>query len=83
MASRHEKGRYENDLHIFLVCKGLANNGVGVARGTLFHEIAPEADFKTRDIAREKSGGRGGGITVERLVPTFLMYLSFRGFGWP
>ena len=40
------------------VCKGLSNDGVGgVARGTVFQEIRPEAGFKTGDSVKEKLGG--------------------------
>ena len=41
----------------FLVCKGLSNDDVGVARGTIFQEIRPGAGFKTGDFVKEKLGG--------------------------
>ena len=41
----------------FLVCKGLSNDDVGVARGTVFQEIRPIAGFKTGGFAKEKLGG--------------------------
>ena len=42
MAARHEEGFYEKDILIYsLVWKGLSNDGVGVAKGTVFKEIRP------------------------------------------
>ena len=35
----------------------LWNDGVGVARGTVFQEIRPGAGFKTGDFVKEKLGG--------------------------
>ena len=49
----HEK----NILKKFLVCKGLSNGDVGVARRTVFQGIRPGAGFKTGDFAKEKLGG--------------------------
>ena len=46
-----------------LVCKGLSNDGVGVARGTVFQKIITGAGFKTGDFVEESWGG----VTVERL----------------
>ena len=66
MAARHEEGCYEkNILKNVLVCEGLSNDDVGVARGIVFQEIRPEAGFKTGDFVKEK--GVGGATTVERL----------------
>ena len=48
----------------FLVCRGLSNDGVGVARGTAFQEIRPGAGFKNGNFVKE-SFGRA--TTVERL----------------
>ena len=46
-----------------LVCKGLlvlvvvlSNDGVAVARGTIFQEMRPGAVFKTGDFVKEKLG---------------------------
>ena len=41
----------------FLIFKGLSNDDVRVARGTVFQEIRPGAGFKTADFAKEKLGG--------------------------
>ena len=49
----------------FLVGKGLSNDDVGEARGTVFQKIRPGAGFETGDFVKEKLGG---GATVERLV---------------
>ena len=35
-------------------CKRLSNDDVGVARGTMFHEIRPGAGFETGDFVRKK-----------------------------
>ena len=43
--------------HSFLVCNGLSNNEVGVARGTVYQEIRPGAGFKTGHFVEEKLGG--------------------------
>ena len=37
----------------FRVCKGLSNDDVGVARGTVFQEIRPGAGFKTGNFVKE------------------------------
>ena len=42
---------------ILLVCEGLTNDDVGVARGTVFQEVRPGASFKTCEISLEKSWG--------------------------
>ena len=47
----------------FLVCKGLSNDDVGRARGTVFQEIRPGAGFETCDFVTEKGVG---GATVAR-----------------
>ena len=58
MAARHEEGCYDEHIFTyFLVCKGVLNDGVGVARGTEFQEMPPRADFETGDSAKEKQGG--------------------------
>ena len=41
----------------FLVCKGLSNDDVRVARGTVFQEVRLRAGFKTDDFAKKKLGG--------------------------
>ena len=44
--------------HIFLFeKKGLSNDDIGGARGTLFQETRPGAGFKTGDFVKEKWGG--------------------------
>ena len=40
-----------------LVCKGLSNDDVGVARGTVLQEVRPGAGFKISDSVNEKLGG--------------------------
>ena len=66
-AARQEEGRYETQLFVyFLACKGLSNDDVGVARGTVFQEVRPGAGFKKPAISLKKSWG--GGYTVERLM---------------
>ena len=60
MAARHEGGCYEkNTLEHFLVCKGLSNDDVGVARDIVFEEIRPGSGLKTGDFVnnKEKLGG--------------------------
>ena len=64
MTPRHEEGCYEKDLFkYFLVCEGLSNDGVEVAKGAVFQEIWPGAGFQTGGFVEEKLGG----ATVERL----------------
>ena len=61
MAARHEEERYTtNTKHVFKcvpVCKGLSNDDVGVATGTVLQEIRPGAGFKTDDFVKENLGG--------------------------
>ena len=58
MAARHEEGCHENNiLKQFPVCKGLSNDDVGTARGTVFREIRPGVGFKTGEFVEEKLGG--------------------------
>ena len=59
MAAAHEELCYmkKKNILIYLVCKGLLNDDVGVARGTMFQEIRPGAGFKTGDFVEEKLGG--------------------------
>ena len=52
-----------NDRRIFLVCEGLSNDDVGVARVTIFQKKRPGAGFKASNFVKEKLGG----ATVERL----------------
>ena len=40
-----------------LACKGLSNDDIGVARGTVFHDIRPGAGLKTGDCVQETLGG--------------------------
>ena len=57
MAARPELGCYEKRiLTHFHACKGLSNDYVGAAWGTVFQEIRPDAGFKTGDFAEEKLG---------------------------
>ena len=65
MADRHEEGYYEKNIPTnFVVCNGLSNDDVGVARGTVFEEIRSGAGFKTDDSVKETLGGG----TVDRLA---------------
>ena len=59
MSARHEEECYEkNILKHVLVCEGLSNDDVGVARGIVFQEkIRPGVGFKTGDFVQEKLGG--------------------------
>ena len=58
MAARHEEGCYEKSiLEQFHVRKGLSNDDVGAARGTIFQETRPGAGFKTGDFVQEKLRG--------------------------
>ena len=58
MAARQEGGRYESQLFVYvLVCKGLSDDDVGVAWGTVSEEIRPAAGVKTSDLVIEKIGG--------------------------
>ena len=38
----------------FVVCTGLSNGDVGVAGGTVVHEIRPGAGFETSDFVKEE-----------------------------
>ena len=40
-----------------VVCGGPPNNDVGLARGTVYHDIRPASGFKTGDFVEEKLGG--------------------------
>ena len=59
MAARHEEGcdLIKVSIHV-LVCHGLSNNDLGVARGIVFQELRPGAGFQTGDYVREKLGVR-------------------------
>ena len=41
----------------FVICKGLSNDDVEVARGTVFQEVRPGAIFETGHFVKEKLGG--------------------------
>ena len=41
----------------FMVCEGLTNDDVGVAREAVYHDTRPGAGFKTVDFVEEKLGG--------------------------
>ena len=41
----------------FLLCKGLSNDDVGVARGTVLQEVRPGIGFESGDFFEEKWGG--------------------------
>ena len=65
MTASHEEGCYEKDtLKYILVCKGLSNDDVGMAIGTVVQEIRPGAGFETGDFVKERLGGEG---TADRL----------------
>ena len=65
MAARHEEGRYKKIVSTrFIVCKGLSNDDVGVAWGTVIQEVRPGAGFKTGYFVKKKGVG---GASVERL----------------
>ena len=61
-AARHEERRHEDISSKYLVvCEGLSNDDVGLARGPLFLEtVRPGACFKTSDFVEENLGGGGG-----------------------
>ena len=40
----------------FLLCKGLSNKDVGVARGTVSQEVRPGAGFRAANFVNEKLG---------------------------
>ena len=42
--------------NIFLFCKGLPNDDVGVARGAVFQEMRPGDGFTTSDFVKENFG---------------------------
>ena len=77
MAARNEKGCHEKSTpKCLLVCKkGLSNDDVRVARGTVFQEIRLGAGFRTGDLVKEE--GVGGATTVGRL---YLSQKCFRSF---
>ena len=57
-AARQEEGRYETQLFVyFLACKGLSNDDVGVARGTVFQEIRGRELVSQPAISSTKSWG--------------------------
>ena len=65
VTARHEEGCYENSIFMYcLVCRGLWNDDVGMARGATFQDIPPGGGVKTGDFVKEKLGG----AAVERLV---------------
>ena len=41
----------------FIVGKGLSNDDVGAATGTVFQEVRPGSWFRNRDFVKEKVGG--------------------------
>ena len=63
------KDAIKNNVFVyFLVCKGISNGDVGVARGAIFQEIRPGAGFETGHLFEEKLGGAR--TAVERLRVT-------------
>ena len=55
MAARHEEDCNKKKYFLmFLACKGLSNDDVGVARSIIFQEIRPGAGFKTGDFVEER-----------------------------
>ena len=58
MAARHEELCYEEKVFMyFLGCKGLSNDDVEVAGGTVLQGIRPGAGFKTAAISLKKRWG--------------------------
>ena len=58
MATRHEERCYEKSISVYLlVCKGQSNDDVGVASGTLFQELRPDAGFEAGDFVKEELRG--------------------------
>ena len=58
MAARHEVGCYEKkSLHTFLACKGLSNDDVRVASGTVFQVTGSEPCSKNGDFVDKTLGG--------------------------
>ena len=58
MAARHQEDAMKTcTFKRFLVCKGLSNDDVGRARGTVFQDIQPGAGFKTGDFVKDRLGG--------------------------
>ena len=57
MAARPEEGCYEKRiLNHFHACKGLSNDYVGAAWGTVVQGIQPGVGIKTGDFVKEKLG---------------------------
>ena len=78
MAARHEEGRPETHISMdFLVCDGISNDDVGVAKGTVFQALRPGAGFKTGDFVEEKFGGG----TEERLKVIYLAAMQCQHHG--
>ena len=58
MAARRDERLHEKyNICICFACKGLSNDDVGGARGTVLKEIRPGAGFKTGDFVKEVLGG--------------------------
>ena len=65
MAGQREEECYENTiLTHFHVCKGLSNDDVGAAKGTVLQEMRLGAGFKTGDFVKGKPGGASYGRTT-------------------
>ena len=58
MAARQEEGRYETQVFAcVLVCKGISNGDVGVAKGTVFEDMRPGVGFKPAISFKKSWGG--------------------------
>ena len=42
--------------YMFLFCKWLSNDDVGVSMDTVFQDVRPKAGFKTGDFVKQKLG---------------------------
>ena len=57
MAARHEEGCHGKTIFTYFpVCKGLSNDDIGVARGTVILETRTEAGVKTSEFVNEELG---------------------------
>ena len=67
-AAQHDQGCYKKALVThFLVFKGLSNDDVGVARGTVFRENAAGSGFQNRRF-RCRKVNRGGAAVVRHML---------------
>ena len=55
MSARHEAGPHKKSIYTYLVvCKGLSNDGVGVAKGAVRQETRPRAGLKIGDVVKKR-----------------------------